>query len=74
MENGINPLKYFGGVNRAAEQVACGDISKMYNQCEVRDIAIHLRRFFIRPDGFGGKEAWKIAAVEKQLLAILVLL
>ena len=30
------PLNYFGGVVlnwRAAEQVACGDISKMYNQC-----------------------------------------
>ena len=66
MGKGKNPLNYFGGVVlnwRAAEQVACGDISKMYNQCEVRDIDIHLRRFFIRPDGFGGKEAWKVAAV-----------
>ena len=35
----------------------------MFNQCEVRDIDVNLRRFFIRPDGFGGKEDWKVAAV-----------
>ena len=66
MGKGKNPLNYFGGVVlnwRAAEQVACGDISKMFNQCEVRDIDVNLRRFFIRPDGFGGKEDWKVAAV-----------
>ena len=59
MGKGKNPLNYFGGVIlnwRAAEQVACGDISKMFNQCEVRDFDMHVRRFFIRPDGFGGNE------------------
>ena len=66
MGKGRNPLNYFGGVVvnwRAAEQVACGDISKMFNQCEVREQDMHVRRFFVRPDGFGGKEPWKIAVV-----------
>ena len=63
---GRNPLNYFGGVVlnwRAAENVACGDISKMFNQCEVRDIDVHVRRFFVRPDGLGGKEPFKVAAI-----------
>ena len=66
MGKGRNPLNHFGGVVinwRGAEQVACGDISKMFNQCEVRDFDMHVRRLFIRPDGFGGKEPWKIAVI-----------
>ena len=66
MGKGRNPLNYFGGVLlnwRAAENVACGDISKMFNRCETRDIDMHLRRFYVRPDGFGGKELFRIAAI-----------
>ena len=66
MGKGRNPLNYFGGVVlnwRAAEQVACGDISKMFNQCMVRDFDMHVRRFFVRPDGFGGKEPFRVAVV-----------
>ena len=79
MGKGRNPLNYFGGVLlnwRAAENVACGDISKMFNRCETRDIDMHLRRFYVRPDGSGGKEPFRIAAIEwstseKNLLEIL---
>ena len=63
---GSNPLNYFSEVIlnwRVAEQVACGDISKMYNQVHLRDFDLHVRRFYMRPDGFGGKEDWKVAAV-----------
>ena len=66
MGKGSNPLQYFGGVVlnwRAAEQVACGDISKMFNRCEAREIDMHLRRFYVRPDGIGGKEPFQIAAI-----------
>ena len=35
----------------------------MFNQCEMRDIDVYVRRFFIRPDGFGGKKPFKVAAI-----------
>ena len=66
MGKGKNPLNHFGSVVmnfRAAEQVACGDIKKMFNQIRVRDEDQHLRRFFIRPDGFAGKEDFKEAVI-----------
>ena len=66
MGKGKNPLNHFGSVVlnfRAAEQVACGDIKKMFNQVGVREQDQHLRRFFVRPDGFGGKEPFKVAVV-----------
>ena len=53
MGKGKNPLNHFGSVVmnfRAAEQVACGDIKKMFNQIKVREQDQHLRRFFVRPD------------------------
>ena len=64
MGKGKNPLNHFGSVIlnfRAAEQVACGDIKKMYNQIAIREQDQHLGRFFIRPDGFGGMQPLKIA-------------
>ena len=64
MSKGKNPINHFGSVIlsfRAAEQVACGDIRKMFHQIAVRDIDMHLRRFFWRPDGLGGSEPWRIA-------------
>ena len=66
MGKGRNPLKHFGSIVlnfRAAEQVACGDIRKMFNQIEVRLQDQHLRRFFVRPDGFGGKEPFEEAVI-----------
>ena len=66
MGKGKNPLNYFGAVVlnfRAAEQVASGDISKMFNQVKVRDKDQHLRRFFCRPDGFCGKEDFQVAVI-----------
>ena len=33
----------------------------MFNQIAARIKDQHLRRFFVRPDGFGGKEPFKIA-------------
>ena len=35
----------------------------MFNRCEARDIDMHLRRFYVRPDGFGGKEPFRVAAI-----------
>ena len=64
MGKGKNPLNHFGSVIlnfRAAEQVACGDLKKMFQQIRVRPKDMHMRRFFMRPDLFGGKEEWKIA-------------
>ena len=64
MGKGKNPINNFGSVIlnfRAAEQVAAGDIKKMFNQISVRDQDMHLRRFFLRPDGFGGKQEWRVA-------------
>ena len=64
MGKGRNPINHIGSVIlnfRAAEQVACGDISKMFNRIKVRDVDMHLRRFLVRPDGLGGKEDWRIA-------------
>ena len=58
-----NPINHFGSVIlsfRAAEQVACGDIRKMFHQIAVRDIDMHLRRFLWRPDGLGGSQPWRI--------------
>ena len=52
-DKGKNPINHFGGVIlnfRAAEQVASGDIKKMFNQIAVRPKDMHLRRFFFRPD------------------------
>ena len=48
---------------RAAEQVACGDIKKMFNQIKVREEDQHLRRFFARPDGFAGKDDFREAVI-----------
>ena len=65
MGKGSNPLNHFGSVIlnfRGAEQVAAGDISKMFNRIQVREQDIHLRRFFMRPDGLGGVQPWKVAA------------
>ena len=64
MGKGSNPINHFGSVIlqfRAAEQLACGDIRKMFNQIQVREKDMHLRRFFFRPDGFGGIQPFKIA-------------
>ena len=64
MGKGRNPINHFNSVIlnfRAAEQVACGDISKMFNRIKVQDLDMHLRRFLVRPDGLGGKLDWKIA-------------
>ena len=64
MGKGSNPINHFGSVIlnfRAAENVASGDLKKMFNQIEVRDVDVHLRRFFMRPDGYGGKEPWRVA-------------
>ena len=66
MGKGKNPLNHFGSVVlnfRAAEQVACGDIKKMFNQVAVRKEDQHLRRFFVRPDGIGGKEPFQVAVI-----------
>ena len=66
MGKGKNPLNHFGSVVmnfRAAEQVACGDIKKMFNQIKVRNEDQHLRRFFVRPDGFAGKEDFREAVI-----------
>ena len=66
MGKGKNPLNHFGSVVlnfREEEQVACGDIKKMFNQIAARMKDQHLRRFFVRPDGFGGKEPFKIAVI-----------
>ena len=66
MGKGKNPLNHFGSVVmnfRAAEQVACGDIKKMFNQIKVRKQDQHLRRFFLRPDGFDGKEPFQEAVI-----------
>ena len=66
MGKGQNPLNHFGSVIinfRCAEQVASGDISKMFNNIGVRLEDQHLRRFFVRPDGFGGKEPMKTAVI-----------
>ena len=66
MGKGKNPLNHFGSVVmnfRAAEQVACGDIKKMFNQIKVREEDQHLRRFFVRPDGFAGKENFREAVI-----------
>ena len=63
MSKGKNPINHFGSVIlsfRAAEQVACGDIRKMFHQIAVRDIDMHLRRFLWRPDGLGGSQPWRI--------------
>ena len=65
MGKGSNPINHFGSVIinfRGAEQVAAGDISKMFNRIEVREQDIHLRRFFMRPDGLGGVQPWRVAA------------
>ena len=35
----------------------------MFNQLDVREQDMHLRRIYVCPDGFGGKEPWKIAVV-----------
>ena len=64
MGKGSNPIQHFGSVIlqfRSAEKVAAGDISKMFNQIDVRDQDKHLRRFFMRPDGLGGQKPWKVA-------------
>ena len=61
-------MNNFGGIIlgfRSAEQVATGDISKMFNAIKVREQDQHLRRFFCRPDGIGGKEDFKIAVITK---------
>ena len=66
MGKGKNPLNHFGSVVlnfRAAEQVACGDIKKMFNQIAVREEDQHLRRFFVRPDGIGGKGPYREAVI-----------
>ena len=66
MGKGKNPLNHFGSVVmnfRAAEQVACGDMQKMFNQIKVREQDQHLRRFFVRPDGFDGKEPLREAVI-----------
>ena len=66
MGKGKNPLNHFGSIVlnfRAAEQVACGDIKKMFNQIAVREEDQQLRRFFIRPDGIAGKEPFKEAVI-----------
>ena len=58
MGKGRNPINHFGAVIlnfRSAENVACGDIRRMLNQIQVREKDMHLRRFFMRPDGYGGK-------------------
>ena len=65
MGKGKNPINNFSSVIlnfRAAENVASGDIKKMFNQIKVRDKDVHLRRFFMRPDGIGGVEPWRVAA------------
>ena len=64
MGKGKNPINNFGTVIlnfRAAEKVASGDIKKMFNQIAVRDQDMHLRRFYMRPDGFGGTQPWRVA-------------
>ena len=66
MGKGKNPLNHFGSVVmnfRSAEQVACGDIKKMFNSIKVREQDQHLRRFFVRPDGFDGKEPFREAII-----------
>ena len=66
MGKGKNPLNHFGSVVlnfRCCEKVACGDISKMFNQIKVRKQDQHLRRFLVRPDGFGGKEPFQTAVI-----------
>merc|ERR1711888_26676 len=66
MGKGKNPLNHFGSVVmnfRAAEQVACGYIKKMFNHIKVREVDQHLRRFFVRPDGFAGKEEFREAVI-----------
>ena len=64
MSKGSNPINHFGAVIlnfRAAEQVGCGDVTKMFQQVKVRPIDMHLRRFHMRPDFLGGKKPWRIA-------------
>ena len=64
MGKGQNPLNNIGAVIlnfRCAENVACGDIKRMFHQIAVRPTDLHLRRFYMRPDGFGGAQPWKIA-------------
>ena len=64
MSKGSNPINHFGSVIlnfRAAQDVACGDITKMFQQVAVRPLDMHVRRFHMRPDFFGGKGEWKIA-------------
>ena len=64
MGKGKNPLNHFGSVIlnfRGSEQVACGDLQKMFQQIKVRPKDMHLRRFYMRPDLFGGKQDWKVA-------------
>ena len=64
MGKGSNPVNNIGSVIlnfRAAEQVACGDITKMFQCVKVRPLDMHLRRFYMRPDLLGGKKPWKIA-------------
>ena len=64
MGKGKNPINHFGSVIlnfRAAENVACGDIRRMFNQISVRPMDMYLRRFFMRSDGFGGNQPWRIA-------------
>ena len=66
MMKGTNPLNHFGSIVmkfRCAEQVAFGDIKKMFHAVPVREEDQHLRRFFIRPDGFGGKEPYREAVI-----------
>ena len=64
MGKGKNPINNFASVIlkfRSAEKVASGDIKKMFNQISVRSQDMHLRRFFLRPDGFGGNQEWRVA-------------
>ena len=66
MMKGTNPLNHFGSICmkfRSAEQVAFGDIKKMFHAVAVRPKDQHLRRFFARPDGFGGKEPLQEAVI-----------
>ena len=64
MSKGSNPINHFGSVIlsfRSSENVACGDITKMFQQVKVRPLDMHVRRFHMRPDLLGGKQPWKIA-------------
>ena len=66
MGKGSNPLNHFGTVVinfRAAEKVASGDISKMFNCIDVRPQDQHLRRFFARKDGFAGQKPLQEAVI-----------